>query len=516
MFADLAKTSRKVVGTRSRGKKTQAIADCLAGLVPDDVFIAAHYLSGTLPQGRIGIGRSVLTPASKTIPALEPTLDITEVHHVFDAIAAIGGAGAVKARTESLRRLFARATAEEQDFLYRLLSGDLRQGALEGVMVEAIAKAFRLNLHLVRRGNMLIGDIAEVARIARRDGELGLKAVRLSVGQPLRSMLAQPADSVRDAFSDVEDALFDVKLDGARVQIHKSGSEVGVFTRNLREIGAGVPELVESVRALPVDDIVLDGETIALDEDGRPYPFQSTMRRFGRQDDVAKMRQELPLSVRYFDCLHRDGTDLIGLPLVERLVHLDAVVPETERVPRLIASDADEAERFFEQALAEGHEGVMVKDPSSAYEAGGRGKSWRKVKQSHTLDLVVLAAEWGTGRRKGFLSNLHLGAWDDVGKRFVMLGRTFKGLTDEMLEWQTRELLKFEVSREGNTVFVEPRLVVEIAFNDVQESPHYPGGVALRFARVKRYRADKTVKDIDTLEKVLIFKPRTWHGADDH
>ncbi len=396
-----------------------------------------------------------------------------------------------------------RATADEQDFLLRLLVGELRQGALAGLMVDAIAEAAQLAPGEVRRASMYSRQVGLLALVALTQGSAGLQRFRIEVLSPIAPMLAQTATDVADALAQLGDEVaFEWKVDGARVQVHKSGDDVRVYTRNLNDVTDAVPEVVTAVRAIPVRELVLDGETIALDANARPLPFQITMRRFGRKLDVETLRRELPLHVYFFDCLQLDAENLADRPARERFAALDRTLAESIRIPRIVTGDAETARRFYEDALAGGHEGVMAKSLDSPYEAGSRGASWLKIKHIHTLDLVVLAAEWGSGRRKGWLSNLHLGARDPVGGGFVMLGKTFKGLTDALLEWQTKELLAREVSRDSYTVYVRPELVVEIAFNDIQTSSQYPGGYALRFARVKAYRPDKPVQAADTIGEI--------------
>ena len=456
----------------------------------------------------MGLPCCAAAPPARLRP--RPTLEIAGLERTLDNLASASGKGVAAVRHELLQTLFAHATTAERRFLIALLLGELRQGASEGIMIEAIAKAWQVASSEVRRAFMLSGDLAATASIAAAAGEAGLRQVRLRVGTPLRSMLAQTADSLDDVFERLDHAaqplILDWKMDGARVQVHKDGDDVAVFSRRLNDVSASVPEVVEAVRSMPATTLVLDGEAIVLAATGRPQPFQITMRRFGRRQDVEAMRAALPLSVRVFDCLHADGEDLIGASCTARLRRLDAAVPAGNLMPRCVTDQPATAAAFLRDALATGHEGVMAKHPSAPYQAGGRGAAWLKVKHSHTLDLVVLAAEWGSGRRRGWLSNLHLGARDDAGG-FVMLGKTFKGLTDALLKWQTEALLELAVERSGPVVHVVPKLVVEIAFNDVQTSPHYPGGVALRFARVKRYRPDKTASDADTLAAVRALLP---------
>jgi DNA ligase-1 len=406
-------------------------------------------------------------------------------------------------RATTLRSLFARATELEQEFVIRLLAGDLRQGALAGVMIDAIAKATGLPVAEVRRAAMYESNLGSIARAALEAGSAGLARFQLRVMAPVDPMLAQTAKDVDEALGMLAgDVAFEWKMDGARIQVHKQGDAVRIFTRGLNEVTAAIPEIAEQARSLAADELVLDGEAIAFTAAGRPHTFQTTMRRFGRKLDVARLRQELPIRAFYFDCLWRDQTSLVEKPARERFAVLSQVVPETLLIPRLVTRASDEAAAFYEQAITEGHEGLMAKSLDSPYEAGNRGASWLKIKRAHTLDLVVLAAEGGHGRRQGKLSNLHLGALDPATQQYVMLGKTFKGLTDAMLEWQTREFLARETHRDAYTVYIRPELVVEIAFSDLQASPRYPGGLALRLARVKRYRADKRVEEADTMESV--------------
>jgi DNA ligase-1 len=421
----------------------------------------------------------------------------------LDALRAIAGKGSTLRREEALRRLLAAATAQEQELIVGLLLGELRQGALEGVMTEAIAAAASVPAAEVRRASMLAGSLAPVAGAALAEGRAGLERFRLTLYEPLAPMLASPTKDVASALAAHREAVLEYKLDGARVQIHKGPSGVRVFSRTGRDVTASVPEIERAIAALPARAAILDGEVLALTKDGRARPFQDTMRRFGRKLDVTSLESALPLSLFAFDCLHFEGDDLIDRPLAERLEWLARVVPRELNVPRLVTSDGAAAQAFLDAALALGHEGIMAKAPASLYEAGSRGAAWLKIKVAHTLDLVVLAAEWGNGRRQGWLSNLHLGARDATGG-FVMLGKTFKGLTDELLEWQTAKLksLALDPAARGYVVEVRPELVVEIAFNELQASRRYPGGLALRFARVVRYRPDKRPEDADTIETV--------------
>jgi DNA ligase 1 len=505
LLDEIARTSVEVAETSARTKKTELLARCLGGLLPEEVPVAVAYLSGELPQGSIGIGWAALKDLPG--PASAPALELLEVDAAVRRIAAISGKGSQAARRAELSTLFERATEREQRFLQGLLLGELRQGALAGVMVEAVAKAAALPAAPVRRTLMLVGDLGEVAAAAIGGGDVGLARYRLTLLRPVKPMLAQTADDLESAVERLSPAAVEWKLDGARLQVHRLGNEVRAFTRSLADVTDRVPEVADAVLALPVESIVLDGEAIALKDDGRPHRFQLTMSRFGSRPDTSSSRP-VPLSTFFFDCLHVDGEDLLDQAARERLAVLDDVVPELDRVPRIETRDALEGRRFLEDAIARGHEGVMVKALDAPYEAGRRGGSWLKLKPTHTLDLVVLAAEWGHGRRRGKLSNLHLGARDPASGDFVMLGKTFKGLTDTMLAWQTERLLELETRRDSYTVYVRPEIVVEVAFDGVQTSSRYPGGVALRFARVKGYRPDKLPQEADTIDAV-----RAIHGG---
>ena len=399
-----------------------------------------------------------------------------------------------------LAALLARTTAPERDFLFRLLTGELRQGALESLMTDAVAAASGLPAAPVRAAAMVAHGIASVAEAALTEGEAGLRRYALAPMQPIAPMLAQPADDVAEALAAFGTAAFEWKLDGARVQVHKAGGDVRVFTRSRNDVTASAPEIVDVVRAAHARDLILDGEAIALKGNGAPQPFQVTMRRFGRTLDVHAMRASLPLSVFFFDCLRLDDAALTADAASDRFAALAGALPSSLLIPRMVTDDVVAAEAFYDDALSRGHEGVMAKALCAPYEAGRRAPSWLKVKRLHTLDLVVLGAEWGHGRRSGFLSNLHLAARE--GDRFVMLGKTFKGMTDETLAWQTQSLLALESHRDRFAVYVRPELVVEVAFNDLQASPRYPGGLALRFARIKGYRSDKGPADADTMDTV--------------
>jgi DNA ligase-1 len=509
MLDAVVRSWRAVADAPGRNDKVARLAACLQAAPRPELAVVIAWLSGELKQGRIGVGPALIAQARSQAPAEAAALAVGEVDSVFERVAAARGAGSAGRRAELLGGLFSQATAGEQEFLALLLFGELRQGALDGLMAEAIARAAAVGSDRVRRALMLSGDAGAVAGAALESGERGLAAFGLRLMQPVQPMLAQTAEGVEDAIARLGRAAFEHKLDGARVQAHRSGGEVRVFTRRLNEVTDSVPEVVEAVRALPAHELVLDGEAIALRQDGKPLPFQVTMQRFGRKLEVGSARAHVPLSCFFFDCLHVDGETLLDQRAEDRFAVLDSLVPAAVRVPRCLTADGAEAAAFLHAAMDAGHEGLMAKDLNSTYDAGARGGAWLKIKPAHTLDLVVLAAEWGSGRRHRWLSNLHLGAHDPETGGFVMLGKTFKGLTDQVLEWQTRELLARERARDSWTVFVRPELVVEIAFNDIQTSSRYPGGLALRFARVKAYRPDKSPAEADTIGTVRAIAGRT-------
>ncbi len=491
-------------GTSSRLTKVAHIAELLRRAAPDPKLVAiiVSWLSGELLQRQIGVGWAALR--SRPDAATDPTLTVAAVDATFTEIGAVSGKGSQARRAELVAGLFAAATDTEQTFLLRLLGGELRQGALAGVMADAVAKAADIPAAAVQRAAMLGGDLPAVAAAALSGSESALDAFTLRVGRPVGPMLAGTATSVTDALERHGGAtIFEAKLDGARVQIHRSGDNVTVYTRSLDDVTARLPEVVAATLALPVTELIADGEAIALRPDNRPHRFQVTASRFGRSVDVAAAVAAQPLSVFFFDILHRDGVDLLDAPTSERLAALDALVPPAHRVDRLTTSDPARAEDFLAATLAAGHEGVMAKSPDALYQAGRRGAGWLKVKPVHTLDLVVLAVEWGSGRRRGKLSNIHLGARDPVRGEFIMVGKTFKGMTDAMLDWQTTRFTELAAGpTDEYVVHVRPEQVVEIALDGVQKSTRYPGGLALRFARVLRYRDDKSPAEADTIDAV--------------
>jgi DNA ligase 1 len=492
-----------VRATSKKTEKTGLLASLLQQAQGRDIELVALYLAGTLPQGRIGVGWRLIEQASTDLLVTDATLSLNQVDQTLDSIAKDEGAGSTARKIQALRGLFERAGKAEREFLAQLLMGEIRQGALEGLLLDAIAKAAHLPQAEVRQAFMFSGNIGEIARAALEQGAAGLTSFGLRLLTPVSPMLANSAEDTAEALDRMGEAAFEFKLDGARIQVHRQGDEVRIFTRQLQDVTDRLPEIVEWTRALPVEDILLEGETIALRPDARPHPFQITMRRLGRSKEVASIRQELPVSFFFFDCLYHSGEgSLIARSYRERTGILASAIPTPFQIPRILTQDPEEAQRFLRRSLDAGHEGTMAKSLVAPYTAGQRGYHWLKLKVANTLDLVVLAAEWGHGRRSGWLSNLHLGARDAESGQFVMLGKTFKGLTDDMLRWQTEKLLSLETERDSWIVSVRPELVVEIAFNEIQESPRYPGGLALRFARVKRFRPDKPAFESDTFQTV--------------
>ncbi len=518
--------------TTARLQKVRELAAFLRELPPQEIEVAVHYLAGELPQGRIGTGYPLLRAASAAATTVgsaagsaaksaaksatdatatnQPPLSISEVDQHLEAIAAMHGSGSAARRLTALTALFTRAAAAERDFLSRLLLGELRQGALLGVMLDGVAAAAQLPVAQVRRAAMYSKSLGCVARVALVHGGAALDQFQLQLFSPVSPMLAQTAADVAEALRELGGrgplarcpVAFEWKMDGARIQLHKAGAEVRIYTRSLNEVSDSLPEIIEVARTFAEHTLVLDGEAIAFDAADRPHPFQITMRRFGRKLNVQDVRGELPIRAFFFDCLFFGGRSIADEPASVRSEALGRAVPRAHQVPRLVTDSLPAASAFYDAALAAGHEGLMAKALDAAYEAGNRGAGWLKIKRAHTLDLVVLGAEWGHGRRTGLLSNLHLGALEPATGQYVMLGKTFKGLTDTLLKWQTRELLAREIQRDQQTVYVRPELVVEIAFSDLQASRRYPGGLALRLARVKRYRDDKRAEEADTMAAV--------------
>jgi DNA ligase-1 len=498
LLADIVGTSGQIAETPSRSRKIALIAGLLRRLEPHEVPIAVGFLSGVPRQGRVGVGYAAVY--STDPPAAgAASITIDELDRAISEVRATTGPGSSRARNRLLTDLLSRATEDEASFVRRLFTGELRQGALAGITADAIAKAAGVPPDLVRRALMLSGDLARTAEMAMTAGEHGLRGVGFELFRPILPMLASTAADVAEAVESFARASVEWKLDGIRIQIHRRGDDVHVYTRNLNDITAALPGIVDAVRRLPVGQAVLDGEALWMSDDG-PAAFQDT---------VSLIDADAPpegVVTFLFDLLHIDGVDLLDTPLEERARRLEAIAPHL-KIPGVLTSDAGEAQRVLDESLGAGHEGVVVKDAASPYAAGRRGKAWRKVKPVRTYDLVVLGAEWGHGRRQGWLSNLHLGARDPGSGEFVMVGKCFKGLTDELLGWQTGELLRRETERRGIAVLVRPELVVEIALDGVQSSTRYPGGVALRFARVKRYRPDKDAAEADTIDDLRALLP---------
>ena len=505
LLSEVVATAATVTATSSRLAKVEALADLLRRLPTEEVAPTVGFLIGRARQGRVGVGYRTVSGLMGE-PAETPSLTVADLDHLLDDLLAATGTGSAALRQDTLRTLGRRATADEQLFVTRVLIGEMRTGALEGVLVDAVAKASEVPVATVRRAVMLSGDLGETARLALTGGADALEQVGLAVGTPVLPMLASTAADPAAALAITGEASVEYKLDGARIQVHRDGDDVHVYTRSLAEITHRVPEVVEVVRTFPATQLILDGETLSLDEDGGPRPFQDTMSRFG-----AEAQRSTVLKPWFFDVLHVDGEDLIDRPLSERLPILEKVVG-AYRIPGEVTADPATADRVSRDALAAGHEGIVVKGVDSLYAAGRRGKSWVKVKPVHTYDLVVLGVEWGSGRRTGWLSNLHLGAYDPTGEfgepgEFVMVGKTFKGLTDALLRWQTEHFPTIETRSTKHVVYVEPVTVVEIALDGVQRSSRYPGGIALRFARVKQYREDKRPEDADTIQTLRTMLP---------
>jgi DNA ligase-1 len=498
LLAELVAASGNVAATSSRSRKVAVLAELLHGLEPHEVPLAVGFLAGVPRQGRVGVGYATIH-GLEVEHAAAASLTIDDLDRAISEVQATTGSGSAAKRGRILTELLARATEPEAGFVKRLFTGELRQGALAGLMVDAVAKAAGVPGELARRALMLSGDLTRTAEVAMTSGEEGLRDVGFELFRPIFPMLASTAENARDAVASFERASVEWKLDGIRIQIHRRGDDVRIYTRNLNEITEALPGIAEAVRRVPVEQAVLDGEALWMGEEG-PAAFQDT---------VSQIDGDAPpegVVTFLFDALHVDGEDLLDTPLEQRAATLERIAPGLT-IPRALTSDPGEGERMLEEALRAGHEGVVVKDAASTYSAGRRGKSWRKVKPVRTYDLVVLGAEWGHGRRQGWLSNLHLGARDPRTGEFVMVGKTFKGMTDELLRWQTEALLERVVERRGITVFVRPELVVEIALDGVQSSTRYPGGAALRFARVKRYRPDKSAAEADTIEDLRALLP---------
>jgi len=502
MLTDIVVASREVAATRSRRAKIARLAGVLQQSEPGELPAAVGFLCGELRQGRLGLGPRALQRLRTEPTSASAAVSVLELDAVFESLEALSGKGVAGEREQLLAALFARLSAEEREFVVRLILGELRQGALESIVLDALAEAARVSPQAIRKAMLFAGNAAEVAVSAFRGGEAELASFSVQLFRPLRPMLAQSAKDAAEAFSRTAPAAAEYKLDGARIQLHREGDRVAVYSRYGNDLSDALPEIVELGRSFNANALVLDGEVIALRADGRPQPFQVTMQRVGRKLGVDTARTDLPLRAFFFDCLYADGRVLVEQDNLARWQALCAAVPTAARVTRVEAASAEDVDATLRGALDSGNEGIVVKSLASTYDAGRRGAGWVKVKPAPTLDLVVLAAEWGSGRRKGWLSNLHLGARDPETGGFVMLGKTFKGLTDSMLEWQTAKFQELATERSDWVVKVRPEVVVEIAFDGLQKSSTYPGGLALRFARVKRYREDKPASDADTIQFV--------------
>lgn len=508
-LSDVAGCWAQLRTSRSRKKKVAWLAELFTDRSDDEVEIIVSWLSGELRQGRIGVGFSAAYKAAgDAVAAVESSLGAVAVEDVFVAVQGISGTGSKKRRHDALVGLLQASTETEQAFVVGLLTGELRQGALVGQMVEALAVVLDVPKEVVRRAAMLSGDLKTVALAGRNGGREALEAFRIQPFTPLLPMLAKTAQDPDEVLELHGEAAFDAKLDGVRIQVHRVGDEVLVYTRTLKEVSRLVPEIVEAARALSCTRCILDGELMAFAPDGRPRNFQTVMSRFGRNFDKRTqpvLLDEVPLTPIYFDVLLIDDRELLDEPLRDRIAAMEALVPAAHRAQRLVTNSAEEGDAFFTAVLEAGHEGVIAKSLEAPYEAGGRGKSWLKIKPAHTFDLVILGCDWGSGRRQGTLSNIHLGVRDPESGEFLMLGKTFKGMTDALLAWQTRTFQEIETHRSDWTVFVRPEIVVEIAADSVMASTRYPAGMSLRFARVKAYRPDKAPSQASTLDELRPF-----------
>jgi DNA ligase-1 len=512
-FEVLVDASEKIRSTARKTEKIALIAGMLRQARGKEISLVAQFLSGTIPTGRLGIGWSTIRDATEDLNPARSPVSLSQTAAYLEDLAKITGPGSSARKKQKLRELFSKLTDKGRRFLAGLLLGDVRQGALEGLVLEAIAQVASLPLADVRRAYMFSGDIGEVAEAALRGGASGLDRFGPRLFSPISPMLASPVGGEKKALERLGEASWEYKIDGARIQVHKAKNDIHIFTRHLNEVTERLPEIVSLAKKFPAREAILDGEAIALRKNGKPEPFQTTMRRFGRILEVERMQREIPLSPYFFDILYLDGRSLLDLPYSERMCLLGGNIPARLIIPHTITGSARKAHAFLLRSMAAGHEGVMAKGIESHYAAGQRGFHWLKIKPARTLDLVVLAAEWGHGRRRGWLSNIHLGARDPGSGQFIMLGKTFKGLTDEMLTWMTKRLLELETRRDEYTVYVRPELVAEIAFSDIQESPRYPGGLALRFARVKSFRPEKSAAEADTIKTVWsIFKAQRQAG----
>jgi len=500
LFKELVFTSKRLKETPKKKDKIAILSDYIKRLTPEDCSLAVEFLSGKIPYGKIGIGPKTLEHIVSFSKWEDSPVSLNEINETLNKTARIKGPSAIKRRLEKLKTLMEKLTPDEQSFLSQLILGELRQGALEGLMIDAIAKVANVSSSQIQRVYMFCGNLGEVARTVIEKGPQGLKEFQPKLFHPIQPMLALSVNIPEEAIEKLGEACWEYKFDGIRIQVHKQNNEVKIYSRHLRDITKNAPEVVEIAKRIPYKEFIIEGEALVLKEDGTSYPFQVTMQRFSRTKEVGQIKEKFPLSVFFFDCLYLDGRPLIDYPYEERRNILNKIVERDIIAPCIVSSNPEEIKRFFLQALRYRHEGLIAKSLNATYVAGHRGSNWLKLKAVKSLDLVILAAEWGHGRREGYLSNLHLGAKDISSGKFVMVGKTFKGLTDKMLKWQTQKLLELEIARDLYTVYVKPELVVEVVFNEIQKSPHYSSGLALRFARIKRYRLDKRAEQIDTLQ----------------
>lgn len=495
-FKALVEYSKRLRAVSSRNKKVGIITELLGKLSNKESCIGVNYISGKLRQGKLNIAWKGLAELHgvTTQKLTDPTL--VQVDKYLERTQAASGSEKVKL----LKPLFARLSREERNYIISLIVGDVQQGAGDGLVRQSIAQFFGLSDEEIEKAYLQKPDIAELFALLRGRGKAGIGELGIQIFSPVKPMLAQIAESFDDVFAETDDFALEYKLDGIRIQLHRKKDEVKIFSRHLKDITSQFPELVTTARQLPVEQFILDGEAIGIDKKGRPVPFQILARRTTRKRDITEMQQQVPVLPQFFDALYVDEEDLTAKTYAERVKILRDMVRKKEHLAaRIEPVSKNEAVRFYERSLKQGNEGVVVKLLESEYRPGKRGKLWFKIKGAHTVDCVILAAEWGHGRRQGWLSNLHLGVLDETKTKYLMVGKTFKGLTDKMLQWLTSNLPRYKVHEDKWTVHVNPVVVVEVAFNEVQKSPKYESGVALRFARVKKIREDKTAEEINTI-----------------
>ena len=480
----------------SRKVKIGIIADFLSKLSDKEAIIGVNYISGRVRQGKLNIAWKDLSELFNSDVRASRSPNVIQVDKYLEQAQSAAG----REKIDVLKPLFAQLTTRERKYLISLIVGEVQQGAGEGLVKLAIAKFFGLSDEEIEKAYLQKPDIAELFAFLHSRGKKAIASLGIKIFSPVKPMLAQIAESFDDVFAEDDEFALEYKLDGIRIQVHRKAGQVKIFSRHLRDITKHFPELVHTARQLPVSQFILDGEAIGIDKEGRPVPFQILARRTTRKKDIAEMQSRVPVSPQFFDALYVDKEDLTGKAYAERVKVLYDIVRERAHLAaRKEPTSREEARAFYEQSLKYGNEGVMAKLLESEYRPGKRGKLWFKIKGAHTVDCVILAAEWGHGRRRGWLSNLHLGILDETKAKYLMVGKTFKGLTDQMLHWLTNNLPQYKVHEDKWTVYVKPVVVVEVAFNEVQKSSKYESSVALRFARVKRIREDKTAKEINTI-----------------